>query len=195
MQVHHLIFLLPHAVGERREKQHSDHAGPERENLPPPQHRNDLAVASRPSFSTGSLEDNLDSEESDMAHQEFWELRTTPDVLPPQHDEIVSASCTVANVCGMLCVSLVPYCVNGTVTWKGLPHAATFPVFCLGIIVAVYASMMFIVLRYVPGDDVVARQQARQSLWLLCATAALLCVLAVLTDGSWSIDAIVLVSP
>ena len=76
-----------------------------------------------------------------------------------------------------------------------LPHAATFPVFCLGIVVALYASVMFVVLRFMPGEDIAARQQARQALWLLYPTAALLGLLAIVTDGSWSIDAIVLVSP
>jgi hypothetical protein len=195
--VHHLIFLLPHAGTHhenQKEGQEDDHAATK--TVPPsPSPRSQGPAAASRSFTLGSPQDETESDNMETAHREFWELRSTPDVAPIQHDEIASIQCVVANVIGMLCVCLVPYCVNGTVTWKGLPHAATFPVFCLGIVVALYASVMFVVLRFMPGEDIAARQQARQALWLLYPTAALLGLLAIVTDGSWSIDAIVLVSP
>ncbi len=190
-----MIFLLPHAGGSHHENKHGDHAAPQSHAPTPLQQQRDPVEASqRQSFTTASPDDGVDPQDLQQLYQEFWELQS-PDVPAPQHDEIVSPYCVVANVCGMLCVCLVPYCVNATVTWKGLPHAATFPVFCLGIVTVLYASTMFVVLRFIPGDDGTAREQARRSLWLLYATAALLCMLAIVTDGSWSIDAIVLVSP
>lgn len=180
---------MPHAGNTRIEEEHGGHD--ESASAPPTQQ----SLRSAAAFTAGGPESGISPEDLDFAHQEFWELRRTPDVAPITHDEIASPFCAAANVVGMLCICLVPYCVNGVVTWKGLPHAATFPVFCLGVVVALYASVMFVVLRYMPGNDDSARESARQSVWLLYATAMLLCLLAVVTNGSWSIDAIVVVSP
>ena len=183
--VHHLVFLAPHTHGDEHaphghELQHSDVRSHGGGGLTEP-----LASA----FTTnsgGAGERDSELWRASMvwgSHQE-----------PIGHDESDSILLSVANVFSMLMVALVPYCVNSTVTWKGLSHASTFPVFCLGVVVALYTASMFCVLGCLPLPEK-SQVVARRSLWLQYGTAALLMGLAAITSGGWSIDIIIFISP
>ena len=50
------------------------------------------------------------------------------------------------NMVALLCVGLIPYCIDCTVRWKNLSHASTFPIFCAGFIEIVYCSCLLGVL-------------------------------------------------
>jgi hypothetical protein len=50
------------------------------------------------------------------------------------------------NMVAMLCVGLIPYCIDCTVRWKNLSHASTFPIFCAGLIEIIYCGCLLGVL-------------------------------------------------
>lgn len=110
------------------------------------------------------------------------------------HDETESRVLQFANMVSMICIGLVPYCVNSTVAWKGLPKASTFPVFCLGVIVVVYTAALMVVLHCLEGPPA-KKREVHRALLLQFPTALLLMVLASLSHGGWSIDIVIFVSP
>ena len=182
--VHHLVFLVPQNAHQHNGQMNlpigDDHLGGDLAVDPP------NIYDSMNSFTVG------DDEGADWATPDS--LQATHAVEPIGDDESESVTLSIANMASMILVALVPYCVNSTVIWKGLPHASTFPVFCLGVVVAMYATTMFIVLHCVRAlED--NKTEARRSLLLLYVTAFVLMALASLTSGGWSIDIIIFVSP
>eukprot|EP01051_Picozoa_sp_SAG22_P005176 SAG22_NODE_300_length_12752_cov_3.102426_8_plen_182_part_00 len=101
----------------------------------------------------------------------------------------------------MIVVGLLPYCVNSTVEWKFLPNASTFPVFCLGILVIVYTLALFVILHCFvqPGSNFTVSTESYNKTWrslfLQFITAFLLMAFALRTNGEWSIDIIIVISP
>ena len=121
-----------------------------------------------------------------------------------QNDSLVngySQVLTAANMVCMVVICLLPYCVNSTVEWKLLSHASTFPVFCLGILVIIYTLALFVILHCFnhPSSNFTVSgasyNRTWRSLFLQFVTAFLLITFAIFTDGSWSIDIIIFVSP
>lgn len=47
------------------------------------------------------------------------------------------------NMVALMCVGLVPYCIDCTVRWKNLSRASTLPIFCVGVIQIVYCGCLF----------------------------------------------------
>ena len=192
---HHVVFSAPH------ESEHGGDAhGPDGDHA-------HGASGARPAEADTSVVATPDIAEPPRAPSGDWQgsIRDVRGLLRESSEEVATefgrsrdhdagtALLAVNNV-ALLCVGLVPYCLDACVHWKNLSKASTFPIFCVGVIEFVYTFCLYLMLRLVHASDA-ARRKAKSWLHMMALAGGLLMLGATLTDGTVSILLVTICGP
>lgn len=193
--LHHVVFLAPHE-GDYAEGSEGEEHDSGRAEADQPATEHAVAPGQSARVSYNPQVENLAS----LRSLRQMSLTMTQDVMDDtareqEHNE-AGLKLLIINMTAMVCVGLVPYCIDTAVQWNHLRHASTLPIFCVGFIQLIYCACLLTTLYLIHASDA-SKDRAKSWLAMGFLAAALLVLAAVLIDGgtNWPLWLVWICSP